>query len=144
MLDISSNPFFPQAATNSSSGSSSSSSPSAPADNGLNANSFITLLTTQLQAQDPLSPMDPSQMVTELTQMNTFEQLLQIRQDMDALLGQAQGGGAAGGASTVAAKAADISVPSPSADALHAGLLTSLTSSHPAIPFVSNSLSRLF
>jgi flagellar basal-body rod modification protein FlgD len=69
--------------------SSSSSSPS----NQLDANSFITLLTTQLQAQDPLNPLDPNQMVDELTNMNSFEQLLQIRQDLDTLVGAAQGTG---------------------------------------------------
>lgn len=61
--------------------------------NELTANSFITLLTTQLQAQDPLNPLDPNQMVNELTTMNTLQQIMQIRQDMDALLAAAQANG---------------------------------------------------
>src|SRR5579859_2339524 len=61
--------------------------------NELTANSFITLLTTQLQAQDPLNPLDPNQMVNELTTMNTLQQIMQIRQDMDALLAAAKAGG---------------------------------------------------
>ncbi|HZS71918.1 MAG TPA: flagellar hook capping FlgD N-terminal domain-containing protein [Candidatus Acidoferrum sp.] len=74
-------------ATNSPDSSSQSS-----AQNELNANSFITLLTTQLQAQDPLNPLDPNQMVNELTSMNTLQELIQIRQDMDTLVSAAQSG----------------------------------------------------
>jgi flagellar basal-body rod modification protein FlgD len=74
-------------ATNSPDSSSQSS-----AQNELNGNSFITLLTTQLQAQDPLNPLDPNQMVNELTSMNTLQELIQIRQDMDTLVSAAQSG----------------------------------------------------
>src|SRR5579862_7194420 len=54
--------------------------------NGLNPNSFITLLTAQLQAQDPLNPMDPSQMVDQLTQINSLQQLIQIQSDLQQVL----------------------------------------------------------
>lgn len=66
--------------------------------NTLGPNSFITLLTAQLQAQDPLSPMDPDQMVNELTSINTLQQLVQIRSDMDTLVSAAQNGQNGGGA----------------------------------------------
>src|SRR6202142_4792069 len=66
--------------------STNSSTDSGPG--GLNANSFLTLLTTQLQAQDPLNPMDPSQMVNELTQINSLQQLVQIQTDLQQILGQ--------------------------------------------------------
>jgi flagellar basal-body rod modification protein FlgD len=59
--------------------------------NDLGPNAFITLLTAQLQAQDPLNPMDPDQMVDELTSMNTLQQTIQIRQDLDSLVADAQG-----------------------------------------------------
>jgi flagellar basal-body rod modification protein FlgD len=107
-----SNPIVGQTPPDSSSSSNSS------ASNQLDANSFITLLTTQLQAQDPLNPLDPNQMVDELTNMNSFEQLLQIRQDLDTLVGAAQGTGStapSGGSSsnatgaTPAANASQIS-----------------------------------
>ncbi|MGB2643757.1 MAG: flagellar hook capping FlgD N-terminal domain-containing protein [Candidatus Acidiferrum sp.] len=65
--------------------SSSSSTQNTP-DNTLGPDSFITLLTAQLQAQDPLSPMDPDQMVNELTSINTLQQIMQIRTDMDTLV----------------------------------------------------------
>lgn len=65
---------------------SASATASAASLNELGPNAFITLLTAQLQAQDPLNPMDPNQMVNELTSMNTLQETIQIRQDMDSLV----------------------------------------------------------
>ena len=65
-----------------------SSSTTANANNQLGPNSFITLLTAQLRAQDPLNPMDPSQMVNQLTQINSLQQLIQIQTDLQQVLGQ--------------------------------------------------------
>jgi len=39
---------------------------------------FLQLLTTQLQNQSPLNPMDPDQFTTELVQFNMLDQLSQI------------------------------------------------------------------
>jgi flagellar basal-body rod modification protein FlgD len=55
----------------------------------LNGNDFITLLAAQLQAQDPTNPLDPNQMVDELTSMNSLQQLIGIKQDLDTMLGTA-------------------------------------------------------
>lgn len=85
-------------ASTSGASTTSSSSPNTPS-NTLGPNSFITLLTAQLQAQDPLSPMDPDQMVNELTSINTLQQLVQIRSDMDTLVGAMQPAQAGSGAS---------------------------------------------
>ena len=63
-----------------------SSSNSSSGSNDLNPNSFITLLTAQLQAQDPLNPMDPSQMVDQLTEVNSLQQLIQIQSDLQQAL----------------------------------------------------------
>jgi len=149
MLAIPSSSFIPQTSSTSSSGDSSTGSSTAAANNGLNANSFITLLTTQLQAQDPFNPMDPSQMVSELTQMNTFEQLLQIRQDMDALVGLAKNGGSGNGGSRTGAVSSAVtasgnSAAAPASAALQAALLTSLSRMSSAIPDASSSLSKFF
>ena len=84
----------PLGSTSGTSASSSSSSNSTTPSNQLDANSFITLLAAQLQAQDPLNPLDPNQMVNELTSMNTLQQTIQIRQDLDALVKAAQTGSA--------------------------------------------------
>lgn len=73
-----------------SAGSGSASSSQNTPNNQLDGNSFITLLTAQLQAQDPLNPLDPNQMVSELTEMNTLQQIIQIREDMDAMLQNSQ------------------------------------------------------
>src|SRR5258708_22095207 len=70
----------------------STASNSSGQSNQLDANSFITLLTAQLQAQNPLNPLDPNQMVNELTSMNTLQQTLQIRQDLDAMVKAIQAG----------------------------------------------------
>jgi len=80
--------------TSPSTGSSSSSSTNS-SSNQLNGNSFITLLTAQLQAQDPLNPMDPDQMVNELVSMNSLQQLIGIKQDLDNLTGANSSSGTA-------------------------------------------------
>jgi len=134
MQAIAVNPFSAKdvnGSSSSSSSSSASSSAQAQANSGLNANSFITLLTTQLQAQSPLSPLDPSQMVSELTTMNTLEQLIQIRQDMDTLVGSLPPTGtpAGGSSSSPAAVGSNTSAQANSAAALRAGLLNSVNSS---------------
>jgi len=55
-----------------------SNDPSAGVGNQLNGNDFMTLLIAQLKNQDPTNPMDPTQFVTQLTQFNSLEQLIQI------------------------------------------------------------------
>lgn len=47
---------------------------------------FLTLLTTQLQNQDPLSPMDSQEFVSQLVQFSSVEQQIQTTQAMQALL----------------------------------------------------------
>ena len=74
--------YWPQAATTQSSGLTSNNANSNAPSNTLNGNSFITLLTAQLQAQDPTNPMDPNQMVDELVSINSLQQLIQIQQDL--------------------------------------------------------------
>src|SRR5271157_2262432 len=78
---------------NGATGSSSSSSSASSASNQLSGNSFITLLTAQLQAQDPMDPMDPNQMMGELVSMNSLQQLIGIKQDLDSLSGATTGNG---------------------------------------------------
>jgi len=48
---------------------------------------FLKLFTTQLQYQDPLNPMDSSQMLTQMTQLNTItamDTMTQTLQNMSA------------------------------------------------------------
>lgn len=65
-----------QASSNSSSSNSSTSSSSGTGIDSM----FMQLLITQLQNQDPLSPMDPSTFVTQLVGVNTLDQVSQINQ----------------------------------------------------------------
>jgi len=39
---------------------------------------FMQLLTAQLQNQDPLNPVDPTEFTTQLVQFNMLDQLTQI------------------------------------------------------------------
>jgi flagellar basal-body rod modification protein FlgD len=93
------------------SGTSSSSSVTNQSLEDLGPDAFITLLTAQLQAQDPLDPMDPDQMVNELTEMNTLQETIQMRTDLDTLVSDAGGtsgtsGTGGGGTGTSAAVSA--------------------------------------
>ena len=46
---------------------------------------FLKLLSTQLQNQSPLDPINPNEFASQLVQFNMLDQLIQIR----SLLGQA-------------------------------------------------------
>src|SRR5579862_7641043 len=68
----------------------------AAVNNGLaqvadNFQTFLTLLTTQLKNQDPLSPLDTNQFTQQLTQMSGVEQQLLANQLLQQLVAQ-QGG----------------------------------------------------
>jgi flagellar basal-body rod modification protein FlgD len=85
-----------------SSGSSSSSSSGTTADLASGASSlstsyqtFLTLLTTQLQNQDPTSPMDPNQFTTELVQMTGVQQQLLSNQLLQQLVNASPSSGVA-------------------------------------------------
>jgi flagellar basal-body rod modification protein FlgD len=58
--------------------SASSSSSSSSSTNGLDANDFMSLLVSELQNQDPTQPLDPTTFMSQLVQLNTLEQTMQI------------------------------------------------------------------
>jgi len=99
------NPVVTAAQANTSETTSTSSSSQGTSISELGPNAFIMLLTAQLQAQDPLNPMDPNQMVNELTSMNTLQETIQIREDLDALAAAAKGSTAGSGTSSNASAA---------------------------------------
>jgi len=51
-----------------------------------NMNNFLTLLTTQLQYQDPLSPMDTYQFTNQLVQFASVEQSIQSNRNLESLI----------------------------------------------------------
>jgi flagellar basal-body rod modification protein FlgD len=46
---------------------------------------FMQLLMAELQTQNPLSPMDPNQMVNQLVQLNTLKEITSIRELLQQL-----------------------------------------------------------
>ncbi|MBE6453790.1 MAG: flagellar hook assembly protein FlgD [Alphaproteobacteria bacterium] len=49
-------------------------------------NTFLTMLTTQLQYQDPLDPMDTAEYTNQLVQYSSVEQAIQTNKKLDNLL----------------------------------------------------------
>ena len=70
-----------------------------------NFETFLTLLTSQLKNQDPLSPVDSNQFTAQLTQMAGVEQQLLTNDLLKGLLA-AQGGGGLTSAATYIGKEA--------------------------------------
>jgi len=50
-----------------------------------NESTFLTLLVSQLQHQDPLSPTDSNQFVSQLTAYSQLEQLIGIHNNTNSL-----------------------------------------------------------
>ncbi|HEY3814933.1 MAG TPA: flagellar hook capping FlgD N-terminal domain-containing protein [Caulobacteraceae bacterium] len=57
-----------------------------------NFQSFLSLLTTQLQDQDPTSPVDPNQFTQQIVQMTGVQQQLLTNNLLTTLVGQGQSG----------------------------------------------------
>ncbi|AYQ86630.1 MULTISPECIES: flagellar hook assembly protein FlgD [Burkholderia] len=53
---------------------------------------FLTLLVTQLQNQDPTSPVDSSQMTSQLAQINTVSGIAQLNSSLSSLSSQITAG----------------------------------------------------
>jgi flagellar basal-body rod modification protein FlgD len=79
-MDIASTLSSVASSTASSSGTSDAAS-KATAD----YNSFLTLLTAQLKFQDPLSPLDATQFVSQLSQFSSVEQAIVANQKLDTI-----------------------------------------------------------
>jgi flagellar basal-body rod modification protein FlgD len=67
-----------------SSGSAASSS-STGAVGGLTMNDFLTLMTAQLQNQDPLNPTDSNEFLSQLSELSTVEGISQLNTSMTTL-----------------------------------------------------------
>lgn len=57
----------------------------AKAPGALDRDAFMKLLVAQLAHQDPMSPSDPSQFVSQLSQFTSLEQLVNMKDGMDLL-----------------------------------------------------------
>ncbi|MFT7582311.1 MAG: flagellar basal-body rod modification protein FlgD, partial [Myxococcota bacterium] len=54
-------------------------------DGALGKDDFLNLLVAQLGNQDPLSPTDPTDFVSQLSQFTSLEQLIGLREGLDLL-----------------------------------------------------------
>jgi len=74
---------------NNSAGSTGSTAATQPpgqvADPLANEQTFLRLLVAQLKNQNPDTPSDPMQFVTQLAQFTQLEQSVAMRQDLDAI-----------------------------------------------------------
>lgn len=66
---------------------------------------FLKLLTTQLQHQDPTSPLDTNQFTTQLVQMTGVQQQLLSNELLQSLVSQGSSGSGVGGAVNLIGKA---------------------------------------
>ena len=55
-----------------------------------NYDTFLVLLTAQLQNQDPLAPMDSTQFTQQLVQFSQVEQQIRTNEQLEGLVGQYQ------------------------------------------------------
>jgi flagellar basal-body rod modification protein FlgD len=74
---------IPSSATNSAATAANSTAASQLAGN---FDQFLQMLTTQLQNQDPLSPLDPNQFTQELVQFSSVEQQIQTNTSLSTLI----------------------------------------------------------
>ncbi len=78
-------PATPTASASAAASSSSSSSSSTAPGVDL-TNTFLQLLSTQLENQSPLDPVDPNQFTVELAQFDSLGELTQIQSLMQTLV----------------------------------------------------------
>jgi flagellar basal-body rod modification protein FlgD len=65
---------------------------------------FLQLLTTQLENQSPLDPVDPNEFTTQLVEINMLDQLSQINQTLQQIAGTTTNGASGSTQSTQGAQ----------------------------------------
>ena len=58
---------------------------STPPQKELGKDTFLQLMVAQLKNQNPLSPMDGTNFLTQLSQISGVEQMVQMRQELEAI-----------------------------------------------------------
>ncbi|WP_295153687.1 flagellar hook capping FlgD N-terminal domain-containing protein [uncultured Brachyspira sp.] len=56
-----------------------------PTQNSLGKDAFLKLLTTQMSHQDPLSPMDNKDMIAQLAQFSSLEQMTEVNKNLESM-----------------------------------------------------------
>jgi flagellar basal-body rod modification protein FlgD len=96
------------------SSSSATTSSSSSTDPGVDlTNTFLQLLSVQLENQSPINPVDPNQFVTQLATFDSLGELTQIQSLMQTLVNDVGGtsGSPSGASATADASANSISNP---------------------------------
>ena len=70
--------------SNATNAADSGSSPT-DASSAITSDDFLTLLVSELKNQDPTQPTDPNAYITQLAQVNSLEQLIQINSGISTL-----------------------------------------------------------
>jgi flagellar basal-body rod modification protein FlgD len=78
MTATSSNSTNSTGSSSSSNSTGSSSSTASSSNSQVSESAFLQLIATELQAQDPTNPLDPSQFLGQLVQFNTLDQVTGI------------------------------------------------------------------
>ena len=73
-------------ATNTAASTASAASTAASASATVDYNSFLQLLVTELKNQDPTSPTDPTQFMSQLASFSSVEQAVQTNSKLSSLL----------------------------------------------------------
>jgi flagellar basal-body rod modification protein FlgD len=71
--------------TSSTSNTSTSSTTNDPTSASGLQSTFLNLLVTELQNQDPTQPVDPTEMVSQMVSLNQLDQLISINQTLSSL-----------------------------------------------------------
>ncbi len=53
---------------------------------GFDANAFMAILLAQLRNQNPLEPMDDKELIGQMTQLNSLEELKKISRGIETLI----------------------------------------------------------
>ena len=85
MTSVTSTTPTPPTTAASTTGTASTSTASAQASATLDYNSFLTLLVTEIQNQDPTSPSDPTQFLGQLASFSAVGQTIQTNAKLDLL-----------------------------------------------------------
>jgi flagellar basal-body rod modification protein FlgD len=116
LLGQSANAAKPAATSN----ATSSSSTSAPGTSATSLQeTFLNLLVTELQNQDPTAPVDPTEMVGQLVSLNQLDQLISINSTLSGLANPTSGASTAVQPATASPLSAAVSASVPGSQAFN-------------------------
>ncbi len=107
-----------QAASTSAAASSSSTTSSSTAPGVDLTNTFLQLLSVQLENQSPMNPVDPNQFVTQLATFDSLGELTQIQSLMQTLVNDVGGAPSSASGDNANASAATNSISSPNLNSI--------------------------